>query len=642
MRLKKPLRTHRLGDPPLIERRFSRQTRLAMLPLPMPAFRTVLHAALAAIVALLAGPPCHGGQTEPVPGTASPADALPHEQVRSFIEVDARTPGDQPIPGLVFTATFVSPWQDGRSAGKTAEDGTLRLEVPPGRSIDWFAAAPNAGNTAQGSLDPLSPGETVQVVARVHAFDDTTLRARFIDRATGVAIGGVRLQRFTAREGVSTTETFEPPVETRVVSDEAGRIEVSAATWREYHFVAAAPGYAHGYLVIGAGECQGEGLTIPLRRECSLEMNVIGVEPGMWIRASLALDRPLAPEDDRNHFAMGGCKLRASRVGSSNQFTLGGLPPRAHVDLHAMMGRSVLHPLESIRTGEAGSRTSLDLDLRRQCEVLGRVCGPAGLPLPGQPIELRKATLTYLPTFTDPRGLTGSVSTVTDSLGAYSFDDLIEGTYLVSIPVAKNGPLGGPEIPSSWIVDPIIARLTPAEPRMASDLQYEVGGYIAGTLLGPDGAPTAGLVAGLDRERRHKVNANHNGRFRVGPFRRGMTARVMASAPGGLYRHHSGRLKIAVPTEDAELRVRGKGDIHGRLLCAPAGADLSGTTLCLDGKTVLRGRVDPNGRFMLKRILAGKHTLSAHVGASRTSPPVGFEVRPGEVTRGLELALPPR
>ncbi|MFL6228822.1 MAG: collagen binding domain-containing protein [Pyrinomonadaceae bacterium] len=339
--------------------------------------------------------------------------------------------------------------------------------------------------------------------------------------------------------------------------------------------------------------------------------------PGVEVRLSLLDDQGLKPTP-----------LAKATTDKAGRYRFAGLAPGRYAVQPAAPGLFVAdevrygQPGKSVLVQEGEAASGVDFDLVPVGRISGRVTDADGRPVAGQYVKLSAAGDGGYPRQFVPRDQSQSV---TNESGAYRFDGVPAGRYLVSVgrahAEALTGERGAPHFYYALSYHPAAAEASAAEA-----VEVPAGGEVEGVdvTAGPlvrvydlagrvveaaTGEPLAGVdLTVIVKDDAGRVRSDISGPWRSdarGEFR-------VEGAPPGHY--------LILPQDDARSNTYGVAlavevtdrDAAGLEIRMPPGASVSGTVLLAGGAGELAGGALPAGLGVWARVeSSGDHASSS-------------------------------
>lgn len=540
--------------------------------------------------------------------------------------------------------------------GSTDPDGLAVIEVPAGgeRSIS-VSGRDFEIESYSGTIGPLAPGERLELEVTLRTRPDATFRGRLLDAESKEPIPGAGISITATSGGFSFSSIppeATPPVDPAAVSDDDGRFELPVATWGSARADIHCSGYALRCVPVGGAE-DAPGLAAPvdilLGREHVLEIVVRGAPEGSKLTTEAYV--PVQLHDVASSASrLGGARFsfpadeRSTEGGQ--RYRVRGLPQAGPVKLVCRRGRAVVHEIPSVTLDADAGETTVEIDLRADGVIEGRVTREDGSPAEGRLIWVGQASFAARTQFSAyERPLR---TATTDGEGRFRFSGLVRGEYLVGYPSNRSGG-GGPDL-AVCAGERVDLRNDP--PAADVELLELQGRLISGTLQDPDGNPASGFVrVGLVDENRRwsdQINVHDpEGRFELGPLLPG-TYTLTASHHGSENFADALSMEVDAGASGLEVRLRPGGSVRcqvtddGRAVSngvsiyyVPRGSD----------RVTMRGpgfgSTPKTGPIEIENLSVGEHVFTAQTEDGRMSSPVIASVAAGEVTDGVELELQP-
>lgn len=532
-------------------------------------------------------------------------------------------------------------------AGLTDPDGQLTIEIPAGGARTfWVMSADGTSEKYEGSIEALEPGERREIEVTLRTRNDATFRGRLVDASSGAPIAGAKIAAKPKANYMSFSvnpRALRAPSTPSTVSADDGTFEVDAATWRRTQLDVFAEGYSIRRVNVG-GTVDAAGLDdpidLPITRERVIAVQVIGPTEGLNARMTHGLSNELVEQSTANLLEGTDHVGFAPAVSSEEAtFLFRQLPITGHVDIVFQRGGSTIHELRHHSLEGAPGRVEVEVDLRTDGEVTGRVVDEDGAAIANQAIWIGDAAGTvgtWFPPYTQPMQVTK-----TDQDGRFSFSGLVRGKYLVAYPARRgmDGPTEGPVCAGKWVD---LRRSTEAP-----DLELvQVNGLsISGILLDPEGRPCAGHVSahrtgeGGSWHAQQRVRSD-DGRFTVGPLLPG-TYSISGFGGGTLDLGPSRDVLANTGDVDVEVQLSYAGAVKGSTIKLGLGTPVAADVRCFSG-TRLTSFVESSGTdglFEFSRLAVGEHHIFARTEDGWLSARVPVEVEARVTLEDFEVEL---
>ncbi len=304
-----------------------------------------------------------------------------------------------------------------------------------------------------------------------------------------------------------------------------------------------------------------------------------------------------------------------------------------------------------------GTEKEVEVRLRRGASVRGRVADPGGKPLAGATVQAQS--------FHPNRGFVQSETALTGPDGTYRIDNLnpgkafvsarLEGWHQPEFPRDLWQAMQGGKLPESCTAE------VPEEGEAVRDLVLAAGGTVEGVVVGPDGAPAAGIGVSVSTK-----GEGQGGGGTASPTDAEGRFRVAGVVPGEALVVHAGDAKGRSGASDP-FRLDEGGTAAGiRVALKPPGS-LSGRVRREDGRSaqgatlrLVRGAFDPQqpwnwqwqrksaqahpvgaeGEFRIEPLAPGKYTLLAEAEGAGSITAPALELAESEAKEGVEVVLP--
>jgi RNA polymerase sigma-70 factor (ECF subfamily) len=431
--------------------------------------------------------------------------------------------------------------------------GELEVEVPAREvvHVQAWGEEPPAG-LAVLDVGPLAPGEVRRVPLVLPTAVGVRYFGRLVDEETGAPLAGVEVAAKYPSGLAAAVESAR--------SDADGVVELRVPSWRLASFTATATRAGHGRIVFmpATGHDSrelAEELRLPraatvegavgpdhLRRGATrvvLEVNRLDVlRPRVDASTRVAREEWTADVDDAGRYRVEGLNADA----------------RYRARLLATDGEVLREHAEELVLA-AGETRVLDWRHGRGATLAGELVDQRGEPVAGVELWL-------VPTrWNDDRRFHAgdereALRARTDAAGAFSFDDVAAGIWLV-----------GPGLAEGDDVAPWATAVEIDEATGARDLSLATwrGLAVRGVVLDPAGAPAARASVMLDPAgggARVRVRTDEEGRFEAN----GLRAIDYEVSAGGMDEGYArSEIVLAAPGEDVVLRMAESGSIRGRV-----------------------------------------------------------------------------
>ena len=287
-------------------------------------------------------------------------------------------------------------------------------------------------------------------------------------------------------------------------------------------------------------------------------------------------------------------------------------------------GRGPVHRALGVGPAETNSRTFIEVRLGEACTlVTGRVVSDSGSPRAQVLLDLRVESESFL------EGLSLAAPVHSDSEGRFQFEvESAQWEQLgeIALQLVEFDPLHGEVADASQRVAAaagerrvelgelqLIQRPVYASGRVVtSELQPVCGAWVMAAVADEQlGAPDESALDSLPNSR---ALTDALGRFEV-RLPRGRAASHLLAGKGEL---RSAAIRASAGVRDLQVVLEARAEIAGSLVLDPtlsmARVLVVATrkNVSLDGERVLRVRPESNGRFVLRGVSAGEHSVSVH------------------------------
>lgn len=539
---------------------------------------------------------------------------------------------------------------------QTDPEGELLLELPGGEARTLRISGRGGIESAVREIEAIPAGEIRELDVVLRTRDDDQVTVRVVDAETGQPIHGAALVRGQQERffgGSDLPTALKSPTATTPRTDRDGRVTVTAATWRTRPDTVRAEGYGPTLLTVGGAPDAaglGEGappLTVELKRASSVLVTLIDPPKGVrvhWGAYASSIARA-AGQSLRRVSSLGRVGLTGQPVeGEAGVFLIDGLPAGVPGDLFVSNGRDVLRKLRLKSPLAPGEQQRLTLEMSARGKVEGRVVDAQGAPVVGTTVWLvlpKFLGSTSIEIYDDPLKVLE-----TDERGAFLFEGLVAGTYLVGGP-PSGGPLAAEAAAGEDKGDPLLLRAVQAKvegPSWTSthELTIERGLYVEGRVTGYQGdgpvdAYVRGASGGFEDSIQSVLRSNPPGTFRLGPFPPGKV-NLSYMARGDAF-GHCPRTQVDAGATDVELVIEQGGVIEGRVELE---GDPGNTYINVrpEGSNGYSTGVRPNREFRLDNLKASVPTfvfLSRDDG--RIGEPQRFVLEAGQTISDVTLEL---
>jgi len=519
----------------------------------------------------------------------------------------------------------------------TNEVGRASFRVPA--DTEFFLLVKGTGPAAaetQRSLLPLVPGERRDVIVSLPTVASSPFHGIVLDRASGVPISG-------ALVGAKVDEATLA----EAVTDGSGRFGLTLPGWEAFQRLEVrCTGYADAVAYPNLLHDDPEDpQRILLGRPASLHAEVPSAEP-LKYRVVLSVSGYDFAQTSRGSSGWSSSEDRAfqAQVGEGGFAVLRDLPPAVPLDVEVQRsGIPVWRRGEPIVL-ESGEERFEVLAIASGATIAGHVVESDGSPASELSLWLLSAHAEY-ETHPGPIYLESWQSDVlrrasTDQDGAFSFENLSDGLWLVGIKPMRDS--FGSERGSAKDPAPIGRAVRIEGGASVTDLllQTHRGLYVRGTVLDPDGKPVedvdVGVVPGWEGD------TDENGAFSIGPLLPG-TCEVHTFTSdhdelGGA------SVEATVGDEDLVITLPRAGIVSGILVSA-AGSPQRGTVQLSSTSEGERGwfhRVgESDGHFVVGGVAPGTYRVVATGDAGGISVDQLVTLGVGERVEGLRIVLGP-
>jgi protocatechuate 3,4-dioxygenase beta subunit len=447
-------------------------------------------------------------------------------------------------------------------------------------------------------VESLKAGDERTIEIRLLA--GAAVLGRVTDRATGAALGGVRVSVAGSTKKLCVTG---PTGDYRLEGLPADLVSIQAG--------------AEDYPLTRVGVRVPEG-----EREVRQDFTLLRGATASGIVTD-SQGRPVGGATVGPALATGGKAL----TGADGRFTLTGLPVERSLTLDAVAKGYVTGRSKPLRSMSGEVFDGVTIVLSRGGSVVGRVLDHAGNPAAGATVRLvplaREGGVSLLPAAT------------TGPDGQFTIDPVLPGDHRAT--ATLRGTLGGsadvPGVTEGGMVGGIVIRLGAAE-------------SITGSVTDPAGQPVAGAqvsarpVEPIPGGRYASASAGEDGTFSLEGLLPGRYHVGVRSVRGG---PEAAVAEVASGTTGVKLTLPSTGSISGRVI-RPDGTPVANGSLRLSpvmGGGALFERLDPEGRgdFRIDGVTPGAYVLSASSrdGDSSAGIPVTVTAQ-GSVT-GIVLTL---
>jgi hypothetical protein len=538
----------------------------------------------------------------------------------------------------------------------TAKDGQVEFRAPSGIALVVDAAG-EAGEIATATCDviPLQPGEHRTVTIPLHVGADIAFFGRVLDVDGQTPVADAMITVFPGgRDNESVEEassSADPEVLARAKSDETGRFEVRAGSWKHPCLRAQARGHGMAVArVTGENHSRDTEAILVLRASASIEVLVTdaGGKGLKGRQVSASVDGCRLSDDEETAYT----RLIVPRVvswtaitDSDGQCTLAdvpsGMPFRVAVYEHSLGERREgefpalePHEVRRLRFTTGGGAT-----------ISGGLRNLAGEAVSDRDVWLLRALENKLFTATAVDESAVIATAKTKLNGHFEFQDVSAGFYWLALPDKY-------ELPEKTEREWVIGYGVDLEVRPGSDTQYvsftvptEV--FIRGRALDASGSPVGNAQIRAILEESWPslaTTTDERGTFKIGPFKEREPVRLEAST--GESGDQCGSLTAQAGDDEVVLMVVGSGHIEG---IAMDGA--SGSRSPAFGYVAEHGvwfgpaqslSASDDGSFRTLGLAPGVYDIALSTPDGRYGVLRGIHVGSGEATTGQVVTLAPQ
>lgn len=513
--------------------------------------------------------------------------------------------------------------------------GIARFDLEPGEALRIFPRhagfAPPAGEAFEQlsstafSVKPLEAGEVRQ--QQIHMSTITgELHLLVVDEESELPIEGAEVRR----GGQVVTRT-----------DADGRAVYDLATDAYFPIKLRAEGF--GPAIVPLRERR-EGAEAPfivrLRRSASARGRVLGLEHPESFRVQFLTEpSQLAQPSGSFGFGIGGAKdAQTAELDAHGGFEIDGLPTKVQVQALISDANGKWVPLQREPLYfEPGELRTLEWDQAGGASIRGRVVDSEGQPLAGETIGLQSGAGAIRFGISGTDYLRRGTS---DASGAFAFEDLRPGDYLVGVLASKQEQAGRGTAK-------VVVQVTVEAGNDVDDLELVVTSsvYLTGNVLGPDGEPVGGttvLAYSNDLGMMHG-RTEDDGAFRLGPLAPGeYNVMVMVgSKAGGAAPPES---VVEVPCDPLEIRLLVGATLSGVAIDAQTGEAVPVNTSLHSALGELRSSSASGGgrtEFSYGALLPGTYHVSAIEPGGRVGILRNVVLESGQTLTGLEIRMQP-
>jgi carboxypeptidase family protein len=513
--------------------------------------------------------------------------------------------------------------------------GIARFDLEPGEKLRVFPrhigftptageAFAQLGGTAFG-VKPLAAGEVRE--QQIHMSTITgELHLLIVDEVNELPIEGAEVRR-------------GPRVLAR--SDSEGRAVYDLAVGAYVPIKLRAEGFGPAIVPL---RDRREGAEAPfivrLRRAASVRGRVLGLDDPASFRVQFLTEpSQLTQPSGSLGFGIGGAKdARTAELDAHGGFEIDGLPTKVQVQALISDANGKWVPLQREPLYfEPGELRTLEWNQAGGASIRGRVVDSEGQPLAGETIGLQAGAgaISFGISGTDylRRG-------TSDASGAFAFEDLRPGDYLVGVIASKQEQAGRGTAK-------VVAQVTVEAGNDVDDLELVVTSsvYLTGNVLGPDGEPVGGttvLAYSNDLGMMHGKTED-DGAFRLGPLSPGeYNVMVMVgSKAGGAAPPES---VVEVPCDPLEIRLLVGATLSGVAIDAQTGEAVHVNTSLHAALGELRSSSASGGgrtEFSYGALLPGTYHVSAIEPGGRVGILRNVVLESGQTLTGLEIRMQP-
>lgn len=393
----------------------------------------------------------------------------------------------------------------------TDDDGLAEFVLPAG---DYSADVSGVDDpNGSASIALLAEAESREVLIQLPTRNDIAEFGRVVDAETGEPIAEARVQLV-----VSPRRSRDPALRPVVLSGPDGSFRLDAPSWRDPVARVSAPAFAPAVVDISDEHSDAaQPLVVELKRPASVIARVVDDAGAPIARAyvriataGFAFDREHFGSDPGQQARYPGWSQRTERDG---RCTLDGLVPDVPLFVEVDAPGRVPRRMESITLSARESR-EITLTVGRGTSVSGRIEDQHQMAAQFCEVCIVLASRNARVLLdTDQRAFARVTS---DESGRFRIDDVPEGLWWIG---ALDGGEDSENEADAQLIAPVGQPLSVAATPIEMVLHVDRGLYVSGTVLDPDGEPTADIAVEVQREGMFLcANSDEAGRFAIGPL----------------------------------------------------------------------------------------------------------------------------
>lgn len=605
----------------------------------------------------LAGPPADPAiSAARQPASEPPPSSLASPRAVLVVRVVERTVG-RPIPGAgLALEPAVQDGSQGASdplllnpAGeidaRADAQGECRFDVPAETAMKLRVSGPDSTIGGRSlSVAPLAPGEPREMLVDLPSGLDLEFWMLVVTAQADEPIADARIRLFAGGSTISTSEGIpRKRLFSQSSTDSGGSAQVKAPSWRGVIARVDADGF--GPVLVPVVEGHGDSAhaqVVRLSRAASLSAVVLSAHgaplAGVDVRLTVPSASVVRPE---------GTTLRgndpewSAPTDAEGRCRFEGLPPEAPLRAEILRGGDLLQIVADpliLAPGEAAERT---FTVGSGARIAGMLLDPRSTPLPGVEIWLARATASAVADRYFVRGTLEKpfATSRSGADGRFAFEDVQSGSWWIG---PGSVPLADAPAEDSVATRATLVRVPPEEREIEVVLRVDLGLYVRGRVLGPDGKGMPSVFVHASPEGVGGILATRSlgdGAFAVGPLARG-SFRLQASGTDGST--DSDSATASAGDSDVVLRLRAGGVLRGHVLDQGTGKPCGATVLLFSDSDEHRldtAATSRDAAFEFTGLRPGSYDLVARSEDGRVGILRGAAVPEGGENAGLVVPM---